>query len=418
MSVVLPQVIQAVSQATASHVAPILVGATAYAKRKLIREAVEGVQDWLFSKPAYTPESRRVDQPFFDELRTTRTDKTPMPRRRRTTGKRRRSRRRKYKRGARSYKKRSRKKRIYVKRNRTRYKRGMKTRSRKTYSKVTSSLQARVHKLEKRLRLSRGHFVYRKRTNNTLTALANKQNYYQHFMNNRSDVRSRLVLLPVLSAATDTLKDVDYTAVGVGKGDKKCIYVTKLRMEVFNPFNTVAECMLYELNPRQDANFAPIELIDSGLTHAYEAGGYTDKQDLLVSPKDSAEFLAGWKINNTKQFKLKPNQSRVFSTQCSPREYSAVWDDKHTSTYQNTLGTRCFLLRIRGTLGPDSGVTTAQRAYRTTARVYMTFDERTDVYYAANADIYRVKQLDSGVPVAPVNTAHINDPTIEAVNVV
>jgi len=227
------------------------------------------------------------------------------------------------------------------------------------YTKINpkSSIKKRLRTVERHVKNDEGTLIYRYAKAATLrVATASKCIHGAYSSNYSAYIEQVLGQLRYFNPATPgTLTTVDLTS---GTNQKEVQISCRGSMQLTNNYQTPAMVCLYLLRPKVDTDTNPVAAITNGMADT-SSGPLTDTS-ITVYPTDSCQFNDLWIIEKSVRKVLSPGKTCMLSYSTKEFSYDPSFSDTHALTYQKSNQAKVFLVRIQGTMGHDTTVSTEQ----------------------------------------------------------
>lgn len=187
---------------------------------------------------------------------------------------------------------------------------------------------------------------------------ANKSKFSQIVGINVADIDTALLTVK-MADTTGAAPTFHSTDLDQGTGLAKTS--TKIKMKVGTSFvvgaNYAVPCWVdvYCLVPKEDTGLGPVSTFESGLPDVDTPSAPTtlDKESPFVYPTWSADFNNLWKIKEHKRVCLQPGEV-VYTGFTKRFTYDPAQEQNHALTYQATLGSHVYAVRLQGTVCHES----------------------------------------------------------------
>lgn len=156
------------------------------------------------------------------------------------------------------------------------------------------------------------------------------------------------------------------------------------KMVVRNNYQVPVSVTLYSLRNKADTSIDPNTAYTNGLT---DVGGISSTS-LLAYPTDSLQFQDLYKIDNSTNKVLQPGEQAQIICSNKPFMYDPSLPDSHGLSFIKQYECHVFGIRIEGTLGHDSTVTTEQGFLPCAVDFYI--ESVYEIHYDAGAGLKQI----------------------------
>jgi hypothetical protein len=193
-----------------------------------------------------------------------------------------------------------------------------------------------------------------------------------------ADIETAMANLRFYDASTNTLVTVS-AATGTYNRD---ISVSIYRKFIFkNNYLVPCKVQVFSCIPRDTSNISPLNLFNNGMGDQ----GNSDVTNALTYITDCEDLKAVFNVKALVNRVIMPGQTAMCRVATAPFKYTIATNDTHSAPYQRHQGGHVFLIRVTGTLGHDTVVTSEQGLV--TAGVDAMLDVTYKFKYDAGKDL-------------------------------